>query len=84
MKAADISDCQVFAVVDRIRSTENRWTHTDDLCEAFPTFPYKVVLAKMRQMVNKKRIGGCGCGCRGDFERLLIDIPSRPMVSSQR
>lgn len=31
-------------------------------------FPYKVLLAKCRQMINKGRLKGCGCGCRGDFE----------------
>lgn len=24
--------------------------------------------AKMRQLINKGLIDGCGCGCRGDFE----------------
>lgn len=28
----------------------------------------KLALAKMRQMIKKGLVDGCGCGCRGDFE----------------
>lgn len=69
MKAAGITDEQVFAVIDHVKATKGMWTCIWDLQEAFPNFPYKIIQAKMRQMVNKKRISGCGCGCRGDFER---------------
>lgn len=30
--------------------------------------PNKVVRAKMRALVKRKLVGGCDCGCRGDFE----------------
>jgi hypothetical protein len=30
--------------------------------------PEKLVLAKMRQMIKKGLVNGCGCGCRGDYE----------------
>ncbi len=30
--------------------------------------PYKVALAKMRALMRREFIGGCDCGCRGDFE----------------
>jgi hypothetical protein len=30
--------------------------------------PAKLALAKMRQMIRKGLVEGCGCGCRGDFE----------------
>lgn len=29
--------------------------------------PDKLVLAKMRQLIKKKLVDGCTCGCRGDF-----------------
>lgn len=29
--------------------------------------PWKVVLAKMRSLIKRKLVDGCGCGCRGDF-----------------
>jgi hypothetical protein len=30
--------------------------------------PRKVALAKMRSLHRRKLVGGCSCGCRGDFE----------------
>jgi len=30
--------------------------------------PPKLALAKMRQMIRRGVVDGCGCGCRGDFE----------------
>lgn len=30
-------------------------------------FPYKVVRAKLQQMINSGLVQGCCCGCRGDF-----------------
>ncbi len=35
---------------------------------AFPTdVPDKLVLAKMKQLIHRGVVDGCGCGCRGDF-----------------
>jgi hypothetical protein len=28
----------------------------------------KLILAKMRQLMKRGLVDGCGCGCRGDFE----------------
>lgn len=33
-----------------------------------PGTPPKLALAKMRQMLRRGLVKGCGCGCRGDFE----------------
>lgn len=30
--------------------------------------PDKLALAKMRMLIRKGLVDGCGCGCRGDFE----------------
>lgn len=30
--------------------------------------PDKLVLAKMKILIKKGYVDGCGCGCRGDFE----------------
>ena len=29
--------------------------------------PFKLVVAKMKQMIKKGIVDGCGCGCRGDY-----------------
>jgi hypothetical protein len=31
--------------------------------------PEKLLLAKARKLINQGKMGGCWCGCRGDFER---------------
>ena len=30
--------------------------------------PEKLALAKMRRLIARGLVDGCGCGCRGDFE----------------
>ena len=77
LKASDITDAQIFAVVDHVRATKRSWTSMTDLMEMLPEFPcegpngrWKIIHAKMRQMIAKKRIDGCPCGCRGDFQRM--------------
>jgi hypothetical protein len=30
--------------------------------------PWSLMLAKTKRMIGKGLIGGCACGCRGDFE----------------
>jgi hypothetical protein len=32
--------------------------------------PRKVVLAKARKLIKRGLLGGCGCGCRGDWHVL--------------
>lgn len=73
-KAADIPDSFVLDMIDRMRETKHRWTHVQDLMEALPHVPYKVIQAKVRQMISKGRITGCPCGCRGDLERVTGSV----------
>ena len=84
MKASDISDFeiyrQVLKSVRRFRGEHNGLEPVGAIIwhiqEALEGYPAKVVLAKCRQMIAKKRLDGCGCGCRGDFnipERLTVD-----------
>jgi hypothetical protein len=35
------------------------------------SIPEKVVLAKAKRLVQRGLIGGCPCGCRGDFTRTM-------------
>lgn len=37
--------------------------------DAMPPLPSdKLALAKMKQLLKRGLVDGCGCGCRGDFE----------------
>lgn len=36
---------------------------------------YRLVLAKMRGLIKRKVVDGCGCGCRGDFNLTPSETP---------
>jgi hypothetical protein len=70
MKASDITDRAIYELVASAkvwRSNEPGCLMLWDALKALPQFPPKVIKAKLRQMVAKKRLNGCACGCRGDF-----------------
>lgn len=69
MQTKDIADDAVLAVIDDVRAREGRWTLTYDIEAALPDVPHKVIVAKMRSMLRRGLVTGCGCGCRGDFQR---------------
>lgn len=64
MKAADITDTEIYVLVaGGVRSLfaiQDHFARTRGI-------PEKVTKAKLAQMVNKKRLDGCACGCNGDF-----------------
>lgn len=82
MKAADIPDSVVFQAIDSARDERRSWACISDVAALVPDMPWKVVLAKCRQMIYKGRIDGCPCGCRGDLQR--IETSSRIMARNAR
>ena len=64
VQAKCISDATVLAIVAD-RGPISRWDINDFLGEEWPE---RVVLAKLRSLVNRGLLIGCTCGCRGDFE----------------
>ena len=77
MKASDIPDEEVLSFirdcnegrVDRAPwlPGEERWCFIWDLEERFSQYPWKVLMAKVKKLHKRGLIGGCVCGCRGDF-----------------
>lgn len=68
MQAKDIPDDDFLAfIAERGAGKPAGWVHTWDLAEGWPDVPPKVLLAKARQLIKRNLLGGCGCGCRGDF-----------------
>jgi len=67
MKCSDISDKEVL---ETLNLTQGTWaSHSWGLLgDYFKQFPPKLALAKMRQLYKRGFTGGCGCGCRGDWE----------------
>lgn len=67
-----------------------RWAGTRDLQEWYPTIPRKVLVAKAGQLIKRKLLDGCACGCRGDFEITALGaawlaqgVGSSPTVDSR-
>lgn len=69
----DIDDA---AVLTFLAQHQGRWSTWDEGYGYMPTVrdamppktPPKLQLAKMRQLMRRGLVGGCDCGCRGDFE----------------
>lgn len=70
LQAKDISDAEMMDALARTRGMNGvpEWSARSDVEGALPSFPPKVVLAKLASLVRRGVIDGCTCGCRGDFE----------------
>lgn len=71
MQCKDIPD-QTF--VDAVRRTtpvgtswRTRWDVATELEDAIGPVPDNLFMAKARRLMARGLIGGCPCGCRGDF-----------------
>ena len=76
-QAKDVPDLPVLVFVEQHGGIGCNWFANDDgspmgersVGHAMPAgTPPKVMLAKMRGLIRRKLVGGCGCGCRGDFK----------------
>jgi len=74
VKTKDISD---KAVLEYLAQFQGKWTSlwygnlsdVNDVYYAMPKdTPPKVALSKMKRLHARGLVGGCPCGCRGDFE----------------
>lgn len=71
MQAKDVPDLPVLqwlAGRGLHFSTWCDWPETSVLAAMPPGTPPKVALAKMRRLIARGLVTGCGCGCRGDFQ----------------
>jgi len=88
-KADDIPEAEVLAAIkaDAARMTAERqtaWMLPATLWGVqaiLAKWPPKVVLAKLRAMMRRGVIDGCGCRCRGDFKVLDAGL-ARPAPGS--
>lgn len=61
-------------ILQFLASGEREWkTHLDggdkDWCIPFdPSFPNRLRIAKMTQLMRRGLVDGCNCGCRGDWQ----------------
>lgn len=71
MQCKDIPD-DLFLEAVRLTRRPWGWAMRWDVQVALEVvlgpIPVRIVLAKARRLIQAKRMGGCPCGCRGDFE----------------
>jgi hypothetical protein len=79
MQCKDIPDAPILSLLANLppypgqiepRAWGNLYFDDDaSVTRAMPAeTPPKVVLGKMRMLMRRGLVEGCGCGCRGDFE----------------
>lgn len=71
MQCKDIPD-EVFLDAVRRSGEPGRWRMRWDVQAELETvlgpLPENLFLAKVRKLIAAGKMGGCGCGCRGDYE----------------
>lgn len=73
MKCSDIPDVPLLWYILCVNKSDGWCTwdshNSRNVKHGMPNdIPAKLVLAKMRMLIRRKLVSGCGCGCRGDFE----------------
>lgn len=70
MQTKDIPDAPVLVFLLKQNGEWTNWfgdKFENSVTHAMPGVPPKLVLSKMRSMIKRGLVDGCGCGCRGDF-----------------
>ena len=77
MQCKDIDATPILDLLQGLKATntlgtwygDNDYMPENSLVPAFPpNTPKKLILAKMKSLIKNKKVTGCSCGCRGDFE----------------
>lgn len=78
MQSKDIPDLPILEFLQQRKGGLCSWfgnEYANSVTHAMPSdTPPKLVLAKMRQLMKRKLVDGCGCGCRGDFKITELGI----------
>lgn len=72
MQCKDIPDDVFIGAIRRtpgmpVSNWRLSWKVQEELEATIGWVPYNLFLAKARKMCDAGKIGGCPCGCRGDF-----------------
>jgi hypothetical protein len=72
MQCKDIPDDEFLQAVLRVPGTSvigwrMRWDVHAELETVLGPIPEKLLLAKARRLMDRGLLGGCPCGCRGDY-----------------
>ena len=74
MQTKDIPDKPILQFLENLGPVWATWflgNYDNSVASVLPGVHHKLVLSKVRSMLKRGLIEGCGCGCRGDF-RLTV------------
>lgn len=66
MQCKDIDDVALVRYVADAQAERGMWVCYFD--PPYSDLPFKLLRAKMGNLINKGYLTGCNCGCRGDYE----------------
>lgn len=70
MQCKDIPDIEFLNAVRRTQAPGHwrmRWNVQAELEKVTGPIPSNLLLAKARKLIGARKLGGCPCGCRGDY-----------------
>lgn len=80
LQVKDIPDKEMIDLVDRLWNVPRVYEVNGkleffyangasifDICKVWDAIPQKLILAKLKKLIEQKKIDGCACGCRGEF-----------------
>lgn len=70
MQCKDIDEDKILDYLRNLPNGQSAtlWDSKYSIVRAFPEgVSEKLIIAKMKQMIKKRLVCGCACGCRGDF-----------------
>lgn len=86
MQCKDIPDVPVLQFLTKLGDRWANWfgpEFDNSVTHAMPAgTPEKLALGKMRMLMKRGLVDGCGCGCRGDFE--LTDAGRAASTTNER
>lgn len=83
LQCKDIPDIRVLEFLSRQPERWHTWYagFENSVQNGMPEgTPEKLALAKMVMLINRGLVGGCPCGCRGDF---VITDKGKKLLASQ-
>jgi hypothetical protein len=84
MQCKDIPDEPILRFIASLNGQWGNWYfgNEGDVHAAFPSgVPDKLLLAKMRRLMERELVDGCPCGCRGDY---TLSAKGRSVIGLER
>lgn len=68
VQCKDIADGPLLRFIAGKQREKGAWVNTWDFEPPYSDLPDNLFRAKMGQLMKRRLVTGCNCGCRGDYE----------------